>query len=291
MRKALFVLLVCCFAFGTAFAQHTLEAKLSEDKSENETEICEQGRFFIKINGESDDQGRTPVQIELENNSNTFDFLLFDRAWPKKILRKNWKVYLDVGGTAVPVEGVNLDVYQESFIPHGLGKRYTFPDIIVEEGKTYECKIPIHVAQPKPNWFSKKKKRVYEIVTYTLQISVDNRDAVYEKLEHSCDSLKTAFDEALARKEFCTHRLHKPGFEAQVMEYTYAEQNLRDQINYQLANKSWSTQSKKYKHYTVLLDEIFLVQLFSSPQQTVAARTRSDAAENRKLLRIRLWPP
>ena len=262
MRKALFMLLACCLTTCTAFAQFTQEIQLNEGKPQCEIPIDlngdEQGRFFIKVNGEPDDQGRTPVQIELENSSNNYDFLLFDHTWSKKELRKQ-KIHLDKGYTGestLAVENIELDVNQGYLIPSNSGKRYIFPVVLVEEEKTYECKIPIHLAKPKPNWFCKKKKKLYDIITYPLQITVDIKDKAYEKLEHSCDSLTKAFYEDVERKVFCTNQRHRPGFEDQVLKYTCEEQNLRNQINRQLADKTLSTHSKKYKRYTALLDSL-----------------------------------
>lgn len=263
MRKAFFILLACCLAASSTFAQLTLETQLNKDKPQDEAAIkdyneFEHGRIFIKINGEPDDQGRTPVQIELENNSDIYEFLLFDHTWSKKELRKQ-RIFFEKGfggESTLAVENIDLDVYQDKLVPRNSGRRYTFPDILVEEGKTYECKIPIHVAKPKPNWFCKKKKKLHSIINCTIHISVDNKDEVYDHLKHECDSLTKAFDEALKNKKFCTNRYHSPKFEKQVEKYTDAEQELRNQINPLLNNKGWSKESKKYQRYKTLLDSL-----------------------------------
>lgn len=261
MRKSLFILLACCLAATTAFAQLTLETQLNQDKPQDEAAIKdinedEHGRIFIKINGEPDELGRTPVQIQLENNSDKYEFYLFDHAWRKKALRKE-RIYFEKGfggESTLAVENIDLDVYQDKLIPSG--KRYTFPDILVEEAMTYECKIPIHLTKPKPNWFCKKKKKLHSIVDCTIRISVENKDEVFDKLKYECDSLTNAFNEALDNKKFCTHRSHSPRFEKQIKKYTDAEQELRDQITPLLYKNDWSKESKKYQRYKTLLDSL-----------------------------------
>ena len=263
MKKALFAIIACCLAFCSTFAQFPIEAHLSEDNTQYDKPIeinkDEHGHIFIKINGEPDNQSRTPIQIQLENNSTKYWFLLFNHAWPKKLLRREWKVYLEkgIGDNALSVENINLDPYQDNFIPPLSNNSYTFPDILVEEGKTYECKIPIHLATPKPCLFNKKKKkRVEEIITYTITVSVENKDEAYDKLKHECDSLVAACNEALAHEIFCTNTLHRPSFKVQTEKFTTANQELKDQIRRPLYDNSLPKESKKYQRYKALLDSL-----------------------------------
>ncbi len=262
MRKFLFAIITCCLAATTAFAQvSVIKIHLNEDKPQDEVTIfdindIDQGHIFIKINGEPDNQGRTPVQIELENTSASFEFLLFNHAWSKKELRKKQKVFFDkgIGDNALPVENLALDPSKGYLIPRD--SKYTFPDILVDEGKTYVCMIPIHLAKPKPNLFSKRKKIVRGIPTYTIEISVENKDENYDKLKRECDSLHFAFDRAIKREEFCTHAKHRPSFDDQTIEYTDANQELRKQIEPLLYNNSIPKESKKYKRYQALSDSL-----------------------------------
>lgn len=262
MRKFLFAIITCCLAATTTFAQISpIKIHLDEDKPQDEVTIVdhrdyEQGHIFIKINGEPDNYGRTPVQIELENTSGSYEFLLFNHAWTKKELRKNQKVFFEkgIGDNALPIENLVLDP-SKGYLISGDSK-YTFPDILIEEGKTYECKIPIHLARPKPNLFSKRKKVVKGIIPYTLEISVENKDENYDKLKRECDSLLFAFDGALKREEFCTHAKHRPSFDAQIEEYTDANQELRKQIEPLLYNNSIPKESKKYKRYQALSESL-----------------------------------
>lgn len=259
MKKILFAIIACCLAITSAFPQIAIDFKLSEDKTHDEEAIFdysenEHGRIFVKIKGEPDSQGRTPVQLELENSSSLYRFLLFDRAWTKKELKKNHVVMeKNFGGeTSMKVENIKL-VNENGFNEIVPNERYTFPEILVEEEKTYECKIPIHLTKPKPGLFCKKRKKLHSIIDCTVRISVDNKDEVYDKLKRECDSLLLAFNGALAREEFCTNPLHRPPFEVQTDAYTSANQNLRDRIRRPLYEKGWSKDSKRYKRYEALL--------------------------------------
>lgn len=260
MRKILFTLLAWCLAIVSASAQITIKFHLDDDKT-HEAAITdyndnEHGRIFAKINGKPDERGCTPVQIELENNSYDFEFLLFDRSLSKKELRKQY-IYFEpgIGESSKKVENIRI---KESFVkisPYG-GERYTFPDIIVEEGQTYKCTIPIHLAKPKPNIFCPKKKKVHSIITCTIQISVENKDEAYDKLKSECDSLLKAFDEALKTKEFCTHTSHEPSFEEQTLEYTQGIDKLRTKIETILSFNNWPKEGKKYKRYEALKNSL-----------------------------------
>ena len=262
MRKFLFAIITCCLAATTAFAQvSVIKIHLNEDKPQDEVTIfdindIDQGHIFIKVNGEPDNQGRTPVQIELENTSASFEFLLFNHAWSKKELRKKQKVFFDkgIGDNALPVENLVLDPSKGYLIPRD--SKYTFPDILVDEGKTYVCMIPIHLAKPKPNLFSKRKKIVRGIPTYTIEISVENKDENYDKLKSECDTLLLAFDRALIYEEFCTHAKHRPSFDEQTKVYTDANHKLRGQIRPLLDDNSIPKESKKYKRYQALSESL-----------------------------------
>lgn len=261
MRKTIFAIIACCLAVTSAFSQITFDFKLSEDKLQDEGALIdyydnEHGRLFIKILGEPDNEGRTSVQIELENNSDIYEFLLFDHVWNKKELKKQRiRFEKGFGGESThTVENINLNVHQDKLIPRNSGKRYTFPDILVEEEKTYECKIPIHLAKPKQCWLTKKKTLyLHSIIDCTVRVSVDNKDEVYEKLKRQCDSLMLVFDGALAREDFCTHSLHRVPFDIQTYHYTEANRVLREKIRPYILNKGWSPESKKYKRYAALL--------------------------------------
>lgn len=254
-------MIACCLAASTAFAQFNIDVQLDEDKRSHEAPFeidgYVQGRFVIKIVDEPDDQGCTPVQIELKHSSNDYEFLLFDYDRPQKYLRKQC-VVLDrnfVGKNSKSVQSVEL-LNKDCINEVELYGSYTFPEICIPEGKKYECMIPIHLAKAKFGLFCPNKKKVYDILYCTINISVDNRDEVYEKLESECRSLLDAFKEALDRQDFCTNPRHKKPFDEQTEVYTEAKEDLVDSISSYLNDKGWLKKSKKYKRYEALLDSL-----------------------------------
>ena len=268
MRKFLFVIMACCLAVNTAFAQLTIETFLNEEKPQDVVSFDindhEQGTFFIEINGETDDQGRTPVLIGLENNSYTYSFLLFDRTWSEKDLRKSYIVIdKNFGGrTSVKVQNIEL-LNENGFNEVKTYDRYTFPVILVEEGKTYDCKIPIHLAKPKPGIFCKKRKKLYSMIDCTIRVSVENKDVVYENLKSECDSIHEAVNRAIDREEFCTNPLHRPSFDVQTEKYVETIHRLRDRVRPTL--NELPEDSKKHARYEALL--ISLYQMEDALQQ------------------------
>lgn len=265
MKKALFAIIMYCFAATTAFAQVlNINSQLNEDKPlceipfDDINGVNEQGRFFIKINGEPDDQGRTPVQIELRNTSYEYDFLLFDSDWSKKDLRKN-HIVLDKyfgGENSKGVDKIELINRGSINTIEKYRGSYSFPEIRVKEGETYVCKIPIHLAKENPGLFCPDRKKLVDIIYNTINVTVDTRDEVYEKFKSECDSLLVAFNEAREREAFCTNSHHQPTFHEQTEEYTKAKAELKDRINNRLNDKGWLKESKKYKPYKALLDSL-----------------------------------
>lgn len=256
MRKTIvFIILAYCLTVTSAFSQITIDFQINEDKTMDTAPIYDYGLVFIKTIGDLGDNGQTTVRLEMENNSNVYSYLLFDRDWPKKELRKN-HIFLEIGDKSKKVQNIKL-LKKDAIEEIRTNGRYTFPDIQVEEGKTYEYMIPIHLAKPKPNWFCKKKKKLYQIIDCTIHIQVESsRDEVYEKLKFECDSLKLAFHEALEREEFCTHPLHRPSFERQTEQYTEANHELRDLIRRPLYENGWPKESKKYARYQDLMTSL-----------------------------------
>ena len=261
MKKSLFVIIACCFAVSTAFAQSPFDFHLNEDKSSDEKPLeingYVQGHFVIKTIGEPDEEGFTPVQIELQHSSNEYEFLLFDWDWPQKELRKQC-VVLNKNLVAKDSQSVKkVELLNKGNINEvERYSSYIFPVIRIPEDGKYECKIPIHLAKTKFGLFCSNKKKIYDILYCTIKISVDNRDEVYEKLENECNTLLHDFNEALDRHDFCINPLHQKPFEEQTEMYIEAKEDLVDSISSYLSNKGWPKGSKKYNRYAALLDSL-----------------------------------
>lgn len=260
MRKYLFTIMACCLAVTSAFSQITINFKLSEDNPNGNEAVyddVEYGRLYARTIGEPDEKGRTEVQLELENSSDYF-FLLFDRVWNKKELRKNSIVReKNFGGeTSKDVQNIQL-VYRNDIneIEPYTG-RYVFPNIIIEDETTFECKIPIHLAASKPCLFNIDRKKLHSIIDCTVRISVDTKDMSYEIYKNKCDELLDELDEALQQKDFCVNPLHKPPFDEQVSYYTQSKQELESQIRNHLTQKGWPKSSPKFQPYADLLDSL-----------------------------------
>lgn len=254
MKKSILIIFLWCFAVTATFSQVTIDFQLSEDKLQDqalfEINHDQHATFSVTTTGEPDHNGMIPVQLVLENGSYDYYFYLFDHVWDKKQLRKDY-VHIEkgyVGETTLKVENIELSDKCEIEMFH----KYTFPDILVEEGKTYECMIPIHLVKPKPGLFCAKRRMLHSHIDCTIHISVEAKDKAYESLKTSCDTLSLALGNALALEEFCTHPKHKPSFAEQTKRFTDASQDLRDIINRTLFDKNLSKDSKKYKRYEAL---------------------------------------
>lgn len=258
MRKTIFAIIACCLAVTSTFSQNTIDFELSEDRPQAKEPIYDHtgfecGYFYVKIMDETDFEGQSIVQLELANTSDSYRFLLFDRIWGKKELRKN-RVVLDKyypGENSKMVQ--NIELLDKDEINEVYYGSYIFPNIVIEGEGTYECKIPVHLAKPKPSLFSRKRKKIFSCDDYNIRIFVDNRDLTFEQLEYECDTLLQSFNEALEQKKFCTNPHHKPSFADQIEKYTSANLELKNRITQRVNDKQWPTDSKKYKQYAALL--------------------------------------
>ncbi len=264
MKKTLFAIIISCLAVSMAFGQQpNEEIQLSEDNQQKVIPINvdndKHGYIYVKRIDEPDNQGRTPVQIELQNTSYKYVFLLFDSVWSKKALRKK-HIVLDkyyTGEESVSVK--NIDLYSKgdiNTIEKNSRENYKFHEIRVKEGETYKCEIPIHLAKPAPGWFWGDRKKLMKIIYYKLSITVDNTDKVYEKYKSHCCALLDDFSKALKYDGFCTNPLHSPSFKDQISDYTNDRDSLAKQIRHTLDDKGWSKESNRYKQYQALLDSL-----------------------------------
>ena len=264
MKKTLFAIIISCLAVSMAFGQQpNEEIQLSEDNQQKVIPINvdndKHGYIYVKRIDEPDNQGRTPVQIELQNTSYKYVFLLFDSVWSKKALRKK-HIVLDkyyTGEESVSVK--NIDLYSKgdiNTIEKNSRENYKFHEIRVKEGETYKCEIPIHLAKPAPGWFWGDRKKLMKIIYYKLSITVDNTDKVYEKYRSHCCALLDDFSKALKYDGFCTNPLHSPSFKDQISDYTNDRDSLAKQIRHTLDDKGWSKESNRYKQYQALLDSL-----------------------------------
>ena len=264
MNKTLFAIIISCLAVSMAFGQEQNEnIQLSEDNQQKEISIFidndEHGYIYVKRIDEPDNLGRTPVQIELQNTSNKYEFLLFDHNWSKRDLRKN-HIVLDksfTGGNSVGVDNIGLFISGSiNTIEKYSRENYKFQEIRVKEGVTFECEIPIHLAKSAPGWFWGDRKKLMAIKYCKLSITVDNTDKVFEEYKNDCFELLDAFYRALEHEDFCTNPLHPQSFKDQISVYTNDRDSLCNQIRQTLDDKGWSKESNRYKQYQALLDSL-----------------------------------
>ena len=263
MKKNLFAIVACCFAVNAVFAQVPSEISLSEEKPQDEIHISdknnnlEYGRIFIRMMDEPNNQGNTPVRIELQNTSDVYDFLICDHAWDKKELRKS-SIIIDKGYTGESTQSVkNIGLKGSIIIPSNSDEKHIFPNVYVGEGQEEVIRIPIHLVKPKPGLsglFCKKRKKLCDVIHYTLRITVNTRDRVYENLQVEYDSLWGAFEAALAREEFCANPKHDLSLEDQAEDYFNERQEMESKVgNY---FEKCSPNSKKFARYEALYDSV-----------------------------------
>lgn len=268
MRKLLLTLIAFLFAATLSFAQSSaITANFDEDHTSFEYPILnpnglEFGRIIL-TKGETEDKlGRTPITITLENSSNEYYFLLFERDWSKKALKREKprivfdKNYPGEKSIQAVQKVKGIDILQRIIIRYYGNNLCKLPQIFVEEGETFECQLPIYVAKYKKTLFCERIV-LTRYLENRISITVEKaKDEEYDQLKMDCDSLVNAFVADFTNKVFCTNPLHHPSFKEQVKDYTQTIDDLRLKINTTLYNHKWPSESKEYERYEALKDQL-----------------------------------
>ena len=256
MRKiVLFIFTFCIFSL-IAMADEQKKVLLSNDQSEQTINLgfC---NIFARLNAE-DESGI--VNIELENLDESKVLIVFDRAYPEKVIKKMSKSMSIVydktfGGKAknrlidpcsTPMEGVQLVKPSD---------KAQLTEVPVNNGENAVCLIPIYIAKQKG-----KKVMMLEKQLIELNIEADLKPSPeYVAMEDKY----TAIEKEIDRQTFCPNPKHKTSLEKQEAPYVKKIEDLKAEIDQLIASHNWKEEDGGYIRYTALKNQLDAIDLSS----------------------------
>ena len=254
-RTVLFIFTFCLFSI-IAMADEQKKVLLSNDQSEQTIQLgyC---NIFAKLNAE-DESGT--VSIDLENLDESKVLIVFDRAYPEKVIKKMSKSMSIVydktfGGKAknrlidpctTPVEGVQLVKPSDKAL---------LTEVTVTNGENSVCLIPIYIAKQKG-----KKVMLLEKQLIELNIEADLKpSAEYVAMEDKY----TAIEKEIGRQTFCPNPKHKTSLEKQEAPYVKKIADMKAEIDQLIASHNWKEEDGGYIRYTALKNKLDAIDLSS----------------------------
>lgn len=240
-----------------ASAQKHGHVKISEKQSEAKT-VKLDGTVLYFTSTPSRSEGMINLRVEIKNNEGDqgHDFLLFEKSFSKKELKKQKpSIRFD------RIHGANMINKSLSTCP-GLTNKGV---ILISRGETnklmiedvptnYNLPINIYLANKKPKGFLRKEKF---IITELLDLDVDievesesrqNDDDALSRLERDYDDLMDELD----RQRFCNNRKHDPSLSEQEEPYKKRISDAIEEIENIKDDNRWRESSKEYKPYKAL---------------------------------------
>lgn len=256
MRRTIpFIFTFCLFSL-IAMADEQKKVLLTNDQSE-QTIALGYCNIFARLNAE-DEEGT--VSIELENLDESKVLIVFDRAYPEKVIKKMSKSMSIVydktfGGKAknrlidpctTPMEGVQLVKPSD---------KAQLTDVTVTNGENSVCLLPIYIAKQKG-----KKVMLLEKQLIELDIEADLKPSPeYIAMEDKF----TALEKEIDRQTFCPNPKHKTSLEKQEAVYVNKINELKAEIDQLIASHNWKEEDGGYVRYTALKNKLDAIDLSS----------------------------
>lgn len=268
MRKIHLSILALCITASSVFCQTPIPITLSEEHNTRELAIpsfnaSELGRFtFTK--DETDGNGNVGINIEIENSSNEYLFVLFNKYYGQNELRKQKPriVFSKIfpGNTIEKVEGIDLsEIRVFPYDEHGLADRdgniCRFPKTIITEGDSKKYTVPIYLAKKKKSLFCNRIELVGKI-DINYEIIVERSDKDYDRIKATCDSIDLILRDLDDNKPFCTHPSHRPSYNNQIEPYVQRIASLQNEIEQKLGDRRHPLGEARLKQYKNLKEEL-----------------------------------
>ena len=256
MRRTILFIFTFCFVCLLAMADEQKKVLLSNDQNEKTIELgyC---NIFARLNAE-DESGT--VNIELENLDESNVLIVFDRAYPEKVIKKMSKSMSIVydktfGGKAknrlidpcsTPMEGVQLVKPSD---------KEQLTEVTVNNGENTVCLIPIYIAKQKG-----KKVMLLEKQLIELNIEADLKpSAEYIAMEGKFTDL----EKEISRQTFCPNPKHATSLEKQKSVYVKKIDDMKTEIDQLIASHNWKEEDGGYIRYTALKNKLDAIDLSS----------------------------
>lgn len=255
--RSVFLLFFCLFSLSL-LADEQRKVTLNDTHSEEMIQLAYANIFITK--GETDDNDKADIRIEIENLDETNVLLVFGHAFPEKELKKQSpKITFDkqFGGT----KGKRLiDTFKYNNRPVSLvepSDKFTASSFKVLVGEISNCRIPIYVAKYK----GKGKKNVILLEKQVLELELTVKaDEDIIRLTETYQALVAELDTMV----FCTNARH---LEEQKQPYVEKINSMKTEIEGILSSRGWAESSTNYQKYNELKKQVEAIDLSSVPTE------------------------
>lgn len=264
--RILSTVLFTCVAFS--MSAQSSKVKLSDDSKVRKVEVvgdigadhihyCD----IILTKEKTDDDGNTTVNVEIDNNSETFMILLFGHNYSEKELKKLFpKIYYDK--TFPGDRGYReLNVYpglEKSYMCMDVNQKYKLTKMTVQEGKTGKLELPLYFAKYKKKSLfgglfggsnGRNKLNILEQKTIEIEIEVEVKpDEDFIRLENECNKLI----KEISTQSFCNNPKHKPNLETQEAPYKERIRKMISEIDGIIQSRQIPFSSNAFNRYDEL---------------------------------------
>lgn len=245
-------------------ADEQINIVLSKDHPEKATEYPGFCNIFVTM-GETDDDGTTPVSIQIENLSESSQILLFDRAYSEKTLKDMsivfHKQFPGNKGYRV-IESAN-DLNELVLIEPG--QKRILPKLIVDKEKSKQYRLPLYVAKTKEKkilkiFVGKTKMEIADknIIEMNIKVEIkedENIIRLNEEFENLLNELKT--------KSFiyCPKNTHASSLKKQKAPYQSRIDKIKGSIDSVLTANGWTATNKEFASYDELKSKVENIDL------------------------------
>lgn len=264
MIKRQLIFIILCMSTLVTMADEQINIVLSEDHPKKATEYPGFCNIFVTM-GDTDDDGTTPVSIQIENISESSQILLFDRAYSEKNLKDMsivfHKQFPGNKGNRVIESADDLN----ELILIEPGQKRILPKLIVDKEKSKQCRLPLYVAKTKEKkilkiFVGKTKMEIADKNIIEMNIKVEIKaDENIIRLNEEFESLQNE----LKTKSFinCPNNTHASSLKKQKAPYHSRINKIKGSIDSVLTANGWTAADKEFASYDELRRKVGNIDL------------------------------
>lgn len=276
MKRILFILIIVCLFVGSASADEQRQIKLSNDHPKEMIRYAFCNIFVEK--GESSNEDYANVSITVENVDESNCIFVFGHSFPEKELKRLTPSIIYDNYFPGTKGGRVLDTYQgtKNVVLIQPSEKSFIQEIQVKSGKEeiQKERLPLYIAKYK----NKSRKKILLLEKQVIELAIEyekKQDMDIIRLHNDLDSL----EKDLSETTFCPHRRHKPSLKKQVEPYKERLERLKSEAESVVRSHGWSTVSKEYQPYKLLIDSLNMID-FTKYEQDCGRHTGQPVARH-----------
>lgn len=264
IRKSIMLVLAVFFSSMVSYAGEQKIVKLDNSSHMKEMITLSYYNIFVSLADVSSDDN-VKINIEVENISDNYCLLLFDKSYDEKSLKKGFP-YMRIPSTR----------YEKGRFPGNSGKRfvekcdgakqsYALPiseKMIVATldgapGRDMVCRLPVYFAKCKGKNCSKLLLQELDVVELIVNVNL-GPDKELEELTRKVNALK----KEIKNTSFCKNAKHRgTKYEKLKSDYENKIDDLKRDINNVISKRNYMSTDGAYKKYNDLVEQLKAIDI------------------------------